>query len=82
MCLVVDVYADKKPFKNGGECSSSGDSYICSCVEGFQGKKIAKLVSKSLTKNVSTMKEWGYCNTFGQNFDGFILKNESLKLTR
>ena len=39
MCLVVDVYADKKPFKNGGECSSSGDSYICSCVEGFQGKK-------------------------------------------
>ena len=38
MCLVVDVYADKKPFKNGGECSSSGDSYICSCVEGFQKK--------------------------------------------
>ena len=42
MCLVVDVYADKKPFKNGGEYSSSGDSYICSCVEGFQGKKNCK----------------------------------------
>ena len=36
--FVADVCADKKPFQNGGECSSSGDSYTCSCVEGFQGK--------------------------------------------
>ena len=37
--FVADVCADKKPCQNGGECSSSGDSYTCSCVEGFQGKK-------------------------------------------
>ena len=36
--FVADVCAYKKPCQNGGECSSSGDSYTCSCVEGFQGK--------------------------------------------
>ena len=66
--FVADVCAYKKPCQNGGECSSSGDSYTCSCVEGFQGKNCEngklRLNEKFVTSESVRIKCLQYCDTF------------------
>ena len=84
--FVADVCAYKKPCQNGGECSSSGDSYTCSCVEGFQGENCEngklKLKEKSVISESVRIKCLQYCDTFSKRFHRLILKNESLRLTK
>ena len=66
--FLADVCAYKKPCQNGGECSSSGDNYTCSCVEGFQGKNCEngklKLNEKFVTSESVRIKCLQYCDTF------------------
>ena len=66
--FVADVCAYKKPCQNGGECSSLGDNYTCSCVEGFQGKNCEngklKLSEKFVTSESVRIKCLQYCDTF------------------
>ena len=40
----VSLFIDcsSAPCKNGGTCRNSGDSFICSCVLGFEGKTCRK----------------------------------------
>ena len=54
--LVADVYADKKPFQNGVNAEALVTATPVLMLKDSR-EKIAKLVSKSLTKSVPTMKE-------------------------
>ncbi|XP_078350169.1 uncharacterized protein LOC144634989 isoform X2 [Oculina patagonica] len=60
----ADICEDEKPCKNGGACSIAGDSYTCTCAEGFQGPTCENDVNECAT--LKPCQNGGQCkNTHG-----------------
>ena len=63
------------PCKNGGECSSKGDRYICKCPEGYTGKHCEDGMGYVLSSEDTNTRHY-FMVYFSENF--FFHKNKKV----
>ncbi|RMX56134.1 hypothetical protein pdam_00012094 [Pocillopora damicornis] len=63
---LADACDELKPCKNGATCSTSGDGYTCSCVQGFRGTNCEHGIDIDECQTSNPCQNGGQCeNTHG-----------------